>query len=174
MINAGFDPLAPEVLFRVLVLFSPTLLAEIAVVALSIRRRWLSAREGELAHRLREQATRVYSGRSLLEGEAASLWSVPLLVWALQAVWVMRSALITSFLGLVNPGPEYVWEALYSTGLALVALVCLQALAVQLVEGWRTGHLGLVGPWRVAVQYAIASAVLVSFLHITDFGVFWQ
>jgi hypothetical protein len=42
------------------------------------------------------------------------------------------------------------------------------------VEGWRTGHLGLAGPWRVAVQYAVASALLNSFLLVADYGVFGQ
>lgn len=171
---AGFDPWKPEILVLTINRFWPTVLSEVAVVLLAIRRRRLSAREGGLARRLRDRAVRAYSGRSLLDGEAASLWSVPLLVWSLQAVWVMDRALAYAFMGWRHAGPEYVWEGLYTVGLALAALVFVQAVAVLAVEGWRTGHLGLAGPWRVAVQFAIASAVLNGFLLVADYGVFGQ
>lgn len=169
---AGFDPWKADVLVLTANRFWPTLLSEAVVVLLAIRRRRLSAREGGLARRLRDRAVRAYAGRSVFEGEAASLWAVPLLVWSLQAVCVMDRALAYAFMGLVELGPEYVWEALYTVGLALVVLIFVQAGAVVAAEGWRTDHLGLAGPWRVAVQFAIASAVLNSFLRVVDYGVF--
>lgn len=169
----GYDPLAPRVFSLALDRFGLTLLAEVVIIALAIRRRRRLLREGEIAYRLRERLPEVYSGRAILEGESASLWALPFLVWSLQATYVMPDALATTFMGLASMhGPEFVWEALYSTGLALVLLVCFQALAVLAVEGWRTGHLGLSGPWRVAVQYAVASAILNSFLLVADYGVF--
>ncbi len=151
----GFDPINTHLIFYGALeywLTFATLL--VVVVAATYRKR------REQRHPLRRLETKTFR---------SSVWSLPILVWALQnALSFTRfwdNAIETPF-G-IRPF-SYAFEiALFESFLALAVLVILQIIAVRVLEPRRMG-VGVRGHFRVAVIYAVMAIVLDGFLVLSS------
>lgn len=149
-----FDPLGVNGFVEVAIFFLPAFLTLAAVAAIAGRSRWLG----------RHRPLRRFELRSY----RASLWSLPILVWAFEvSLFTIKATRFEFFHSLMTFGlltHVFLLQAFFT----LCVLVVLQLAAVLVVEGQRLG-LGTGGHFRVSMVYALIAVLLDSFLLLTVF-----
>jgi hypothetical protein len=148
----GLDPLSSSYFIEVAILYWPAFLT-LSTVAVTVGRgHWL------LRHRpLQRFEIRDYQ---------SSLWSCPILVWALEtSFFTLRATRFDDFYR-VGAFGRFTHVFFLHAFLTLCVLVALQLASVSLLSRGNLG-LGTAGHFRVSMLYALMAVVLDSFLLLS-------